>query len=61
MIKKFKLVSMLLCCSLLLIGCSNNTEKSSNDKENQPVELNVSAAASKKKEVMADRNRLMKM
>lgn len=53
MIKKFKLVSMLLCCSLLLIGCSNNTEKSSNDKENQPVELNVSAAASLK-EVMAD-------
>lgn len=48
MLKKIKIISMLLCCSLLLVGCG----KGSNE-EKAPVELNISAAASLK-EVMAD-------
>ena len=48
MLKKIKIISMLLCCSLLLVGCG----KGSNE-EKDPVELNISAAASLK-EVMAD-------
>ena len=48
MLKKIKIISMLLCCSLLLVGCG----KGSNE-EKAPVEINISAAASLK-EVMAD-------
>jgi len=48
MLKKIKMITMLLCCSLLLVGCG----KGSNE-EKAPVELNISAAASLK-EVMAD-------
>lgn len=57
MLKKIKIISMLLCCSLLLLGCSkgsngSNTTTEDNEKKVQ-VELNISAAASLK-EVMAD-------
>ena len=55
--KKLKVISALLCCSLLLVGCgkgSNGNNSVKNDsKEKAPVELNISAAASLK-EVMAD-------
>ena len=55
--KKLKVISALLCCSLLLVGCgngSNGYNSVKNDsKEKAPVELNISAAASLK-EVMAD-------
>ncbi|MDU5230454.1 MAG: hypothetical protein E6175_08780, partial [Anaerococcus sp.] len=57
MLKKTKIISILLCCSLLLVGCgkgSNGSSSITGDKEeNSPVELNISAAASLK-EVMAD-------
>ena len=46
---------MLLCCSLLLVGCGKNGNKNDTTTEENktPVELNISAAASLK-EVMAD-------
>ena len=48
MIKRLKFLSTLCCLSLLLTGCSSST-----DKEDKPIELNISAAASLK-EAMAD-------
>lgn len=57
MLKKTKIISMLLCCSLLLISCgkgdSGNGTTTGDEEEKAPVELNISAAASLK-EVMAD-------
>ncbi len=57
MLKKTKIISMLVCCSLLLVGCSKSSNGDSNttadNEEKAPVELNISAAASLK-EVMAD-------
>lgn len=53
MLKKFRVVLMLLCCSLFLVGCGNKSSENSVSEEKQPVELNISAAASLK-EVMAD-------
>lgn len=46
--KRFKVLSLLLGCSLFLVGCGNK-----NTNENTTVELNISAAASLK-EVMAE-------
>ena len=57
MLKKTKIISMLLCCSLLLISCgkgnSGNGTTTGDKEEKAQVELNISAAASLK-EVMAD-------
>ena len=54
MLKRLKVVSMLLCCSLLFVGCTSKGEGgSANTEEKKAVELNISAAASLK-EVMAD-------
>ncbi|WP_370773312.1 molybdate ABC transporter substrate-binding protein [Clostridium sp.] len=55
MLKNTKFISMLLCCSLLLVGCGKNGNKNDTTTEENktPVELNISAAASLK-EVMAD-------
>lgn len=53
MLKKFRVVLMVLCCSLFLVGCGNKSSENSVSEEKQPVELNISAAASLK-EVMAD-------
>jgi molybdate transport system substrate-binding protein len=53
MLKKFRVVLMVLCCSLFLVGCGNKYSENSVSEEKQPVELNISAAASLK-EVMAD-------
>ena len=53
MLKKFRVVLMLLCCSLFLVGCGNTSSGNSVSEEKQPIELNISAAASLK-EVMAD-------
>lgn len=57
MLKKTKIISMLLCCSLLLVGCgkgsNGNGTTTGDNEEKAPVELNISAAASLK-EVMAD-------
>ncbi|WP_297711943.1 molybdate ABC transporter substrate-binding protein [Clostridium sp.] len=57
MLKKTKIISMLLCCSLLLISCgkgdSGNGTTTGDEEEKAPVELNISAAASLK-EVMTD-------
>lgn len=53
MLKNFRLVLMLLCCSLFLVGCGNTSSGNSVSEEKQPIELNISAAASLK-EVMAD-------
>ena len=56
MLKKTKIISMLLCCSLLLISCgkgnSGNGTTTGDKEEKAQVELNISAAASLK--VMAD-------
>lgn len=53
--KRFKVASLLLGCSLLLMGCgsNNSNEKVNVENENKSVELNISAAASLK-EVMAE-------
>ena len=55
--KKLGMISMLLCCSLLFVGCGKGTEGENTSKGDTeakaPVELNISAAASLK-EVMAD-------
>ena len=56
MLKKTKFISMLLCCSLLLVGCgksSDGNDATGDNEKKAPVELNISAAASLK-EVMAD-------
>lgn len=54
MLKRLKGVSMLVCCSLLLVGCGSKGESNNSaSEEKQPVELNISAAASLK-EVIAD-------
>lgn len=56
MLKKTKIISILLCCSLLLVSCGKgNTGNATtgDEEEKAPVELNISAAASLK-EVMAD-------
>ena len=54
--KRFKVLSLLLGCSLFLVGCGNkNTNENTtvDDSKNKSVELNISAAASLK-EVMAE-------
>ena len=53
MLKKTKFISMLLCCSLLLVGCSTKNRSETSTDESKTLELNISAAASLK-EVMAD-------
>ena len=57
MLKKTKIISILLFCSLLLISCgkgnNGNGTTTGNGEEKAQVELNISAAASLK-EVMAD-------
>lgn len=54
MFKRLNIFTILMCCSLLLIGCNTkdniNTDKKTEQKK---IELNISAAASLK-EVMAD-------
>lgn len=55
MLKRLKLIPMMLCCSLLFVGCNSNSkgENGTSNEEKKAVELNISAAASLK-EVMAD-------
>lgn len=53
MLKKTKWISMLLCCSLLMVGCTTKSNDDVTNEKKEPVELSISAAASLK-EVMAD-------
>ena len=53
MLKKTKWISMLLCCSLLMVGCTTKSNDDVTNEKKKPVELSISAAASLK-EVMAD-------
>lgn len=55
MLKRLNIIPMVLCCSLLFVGCKSNTANESQVKseEKSAVELNISAAASLK-EVMTD-------
>ena len=48
MLKKTKWISMLLCCSLLMVGCTTKSNDDVTNEKKEPVELSISAAASLK-------------